>query len=96
MLPNPDRNGHWADWAVALVRQLRPSLPNISKGQATLGTGTSTVVSAQVTKFQKVFPSPASDAAFQARPFVSSVADGSFTLTHASGVSGRLVDWLAY
>lgn len=95
-LPRPDSGKSWYDWAVNFVRSVSVEFqPLLVTGQAALDTDTSTTVSvAGITKRQKVWLQPRSQTAWDAKPSVSSVTDGSFVIAHTAGVSGRLVDYL--
>jgi hypothetical protein len=95
-LPTPDRNGSLYDWAIGFIRALPITFQErLATGQATLSTGTSTTVSvAGLTKRQRVFLQPRIVLAWDAKPAVASVADGSFVIAHLAGSSGRTVDYL--
>lgn len=95
-LPTPNRTQPWYDWANVFIRAIRPQLPTIITGSATLGTGTSTTVSVfGLTARQRVFLQPRTAAAFSAGASVTSITDGSFVAAHASGASDRTVDYFA-
>lgn len=63
-----------------------------TSGTATLSTGTTTIVNnPKVGSDSFIVPTARNEAAATANVWVSSIGNGSFTLTHAAGAAGRIV-----
>ena len=85
----------WAELGVVLGR-IRQWAQGMAAGTATLSTGTSTAVMAQgVVSDSIVVVGPKTSGHGVLAVYVSSVGDGTFTLTHTAGAGGRTVYWQA-